>query len=159
MTGAKVTSEEARKKGLCFSCGKGGHLARNCRQKNYNQQRFQRTRDANDKDVAVRMMRMTPETYAPKDHEQDEEGYRTDLGPMDVSSLFQGFTSNDFSETGSSNEERLDEEDDPPKREEFEEKRMVPSISGRTIRWEACCIASKELTRRLQLQESSGTPT
>jgi Zinc knuckle len=57
MTGAKVSSEEAKEKGLCFNCGKKGHLAKNYRQKKYHQKKPQQKTDK--KDVTIKMVGTT----------------------------------------------------------------------------------------------------
>ena len=105
MTGAKISSEEAKEKGLCFNCGKKGHLARNCRQRKYQQKRPQKK--DNGRDVTIRMVRTISGIDAiDQDTEQEEPTEsRVESELMEVSSLFQGLTSRDFADTESSDDD------------------------------------------------------
>jgi hypothetical protein len=78
MTGAKVTVEEAKKKGLCFQCGRYGHRARECRVKGKSTRtKTTSTRkEADDIDkVEVKMVKITKEELEEviKDELEDDE--------------------------------------------------------------------------------------
>ena len=70
MTGAKVSSEEARRKGLCYNCGRKGHLAKDCRQK---KQKGSETTDRQTRNpnVAIRMIRFNPGQVSDKDSKEE----------------------------------------------------------------------------------------
>jgi hypothetical protein len=93
MTGAKISSEEAKEKGLCFNCGKKGHLARNCRQKKYQQKRPQKK--DNGRDVTIRMVRTISgiDAFNQETEQEEPTESRVELELMEVSSLFQRLTS------------------------------------------------------------------
>ena len=128
MTGAKIRSEEAKEKGLCFNCEKKGHLAKNCRQKKYHQKKPQQKTDK--KDVTIKMGRTTSGVDALNQEIEREEPTesRIELEPMEVTSLFQGLTSKDFSETESSDEETLMQEERYIEHEQDEFTKEVPRV-------------------------------
>jgi zinc knuckle protein len=102
MTGAKVSSKEARRKGLCYNCGRKGHLAKDCRQKK--QIRSETTeRQTRNPNVAIRMVRFNPGQVSDEDSKIEEDKEAENEGKqMAVSSIFHDLTLEDFStdETG-----------------------------------------------------------
>ena len=85
MTGAKVSSEEARKGNLCFNCGKKGHFARNCRSRKESEKFKPRTE-------TLKMVRRMPEEENIERLETDDQ----EKEQVDVSSIFQKLSLEDF---------------------------------------------------------------
>jgi retrotransposon gag protein/zinc knuckle protein len=128
MTGAKVSSEEARRKGLCYNCGRKGHLAKDCRQKKQKESETtdRQTRNPN---VAIRMIRFNPGQVSDEDSKEEKnEGTENEREQVNVSSMFHDLSLEDFSTDESSNEEPVEDEEETIEEEENEDLERTKRI-------------------------------
>lgn len=126
MTGAKVSSEEARKGNLCYNCGKKGHFARNCRNRKESGRLTQR--NGRQGTETLKMVREIPEerSIGSLDLENQEREQ------VDVSSIFRKLSLEDL--------DTSDSDDMPatslislkePNRKHFQEKDLDTEGQGK----------------------------
>jgi Retrotransposon gag protein/Zinc knuckle len=117
MTGAKVSMVDANKKkaGKCFNCGIEGHYARNCQRRKKTPEQPRTTLSNGNIIRMVRVEELTSnvtnltarESGTQSEEESEDEGSdqeEIEKEQLDVSTLFQGLTEQDFSSEESSSE-------------------------------------------------------
>ena len=150
MTSAKVSTENAKKQGLYFGCGRRGHQIRQCRQqqqkalnsstypsKDGSKVRMMRMEKTPTQDATIRMIR-TSGIRSEKNHDLEaERNIENELGgePLDVATLIQELSKHASSADGSDSDTKTEVIDYDKMDTQVEVTGNDPEIADRMKAW------------------------
>jgi hypothetical protein len=123
MTSARVSTADAKRRGLCFECGRKGHQVRQCRQmqqnvqkssaypsKDENKVRMMRTEKTPSQDAMIRMIRTSGIRSEKNQDLKEERSVENELGgePLDVATLIEELSKHASSTDGSDSDKKTE---------------------------------------------------